>query len=153
MKSVYETRLREHGCVVHDGIVYNKKGYRICGVMNQHDKPCQRIGHCPFHNTNVTVDGHPSHLPEVAVSGDGGGETQEGVKEEMSDMGLHLPPKKGAVSKTVLSINPRQGVSLTEEYGNFHDAHVRARSALISGWGGVGVVSGWCRGGILCGSS
>lgn len=32
-----------------NGIVYNDRGYEICGHMNQHNKPCQRIGNCPFH--------------------------------------------------------------------------------------------------------
>merc|ERR1711862_198963 len=32
-----------------DGIHYNSRGYEICGQLNQHSKPCQRIGSCPFH--------------------------------------------------------------------------------------------------------
>lgn len=32
-----------------DGIMYNNRGYEICGVLNQHNRPCQRIGKCPFH--------------------------------------------------------------------------------------------------------
>lgn len=32
-----------------DGIMYNSKGYEICGHLNQHNRPCQRIGKCPFH--------------------------------------------------------------------------------------------------------
>lgn len=29
--------------------MYNDRGYKICGHLNQHRKPCQRIGKCPFH--------------------------------------------------------------------------------------------------------
>eukprot|EP01119_Soliformovum_irregulare_P004362 TRINITY_DN15353_c0_g1_i1.p1 TRINITY_DN15353_c0_g1~~TRINITY_DN15353_c0_g1_i1.p1 ORF type:complete len:590 (+),score=120.52 TRINITY_DN15353_c0_g1_i1:76-1845(+) len=35
-----------------DGVVYNNRGYEVCGRMNQHNKPCQRIGRCPFHATD-----------------------------------------------------------------------------------------------------
>jgi len=42
-------RLLEEGCKIIDGVVYNSNGYVICGILNQHDKPCQRIGKCPFH--------------------------------------------------------------------------------------------------------
>lgn len=27
----------------------NSRGYEICGHLNQHNKPCKRIGYCPFH--------------------------------------------------------------------------------------------------------
>jgi SHAQKYF class myb-like DNA-binding protein len=37
------------GCTVAGNCVYNEKGYRICAEPNQHDRPCQRIGRCPFH--------------------------------------------------------------------------------------------------------
>jgi hypothetical protein len=36
--------------------MYNTSGYTICGVLNQHNKPCQRIGKCPFHHKE---DGTP----------------------------------------------------------------------------------------------
>jgi len=32
-----------------NGEMYNDRGYKICGHLNQHRKPCQRIGKCPFH--------------------------------------------------------------------------------------------------------
>mmetsp|Transcript_3920 Transcript_3920/g.11726 ORF Transcript_3920/g.11726 Transcript_3920/m.11726 type:complete len:330 (+) Transcript_3920:453-1442(+) len=92
LHKVNEARLREHGCVVHDGVVYNKKGYRICGVMNQHDKPCQRIGHCPFHNTNPP-EGIPQQLPETDLSGEGG-VYQDRDKEDGEEQAPHMPPKK-----------------------------------------------------------
>jgi len=41
--------LLARGFTVHDGRVYNAKGYNVCGVLNQHHLPCQRIGRCPFH--------------------------------------------------------------------------------------------------------
>lgn len=28
---------------------WNDRGYQVCGVLNRHGKPCQRIGKCPFH--------------------------------------------------------------------------------------------------------
>jgi SHAQKYF class myb-like DNA-binding protein len=33
-----------------DGQLYNDRGYKICGHLNQHNRPCQRIGRCPFHD-------------------------------------------------------------------------------------------------------
>eukprot|EP01102_Stenamoeba_stenopodia_P017314 TRINITY_DN6189_c0_g1_i1.p1 TRINITY_DN6189_c0_g1~~TRINITY_DN6189_c0_g1_i1.p1 ORF type:complete len:542 (-),score=79.47 TRINITY_DN6189_c0_g1_i1:99-1724(-) len=36
-----------------DGVVYNNRGYEVCGQLNQHSKPCQRIGKCPFHKTKT----------------------------------------------------------------------------------------------------
>ncbi|EFC49197.1 SANT domain-containing protein [Naegleria gruberi] len=33
-----------------NGEMYNDRGYKICGFMNQHNRPCQRIGKCPFHD-------------------------------------------------------------------------------------------------------
>ncbi len=36
-----------------NGTWFNDRGYEICGVMNQHNKPCQRIGTCPFHPKNT----------------------------------------------------------------------------------------------------
>lgn len=41
--------LSEDSSVEIDGIHYNNRGYEICGQLNQHSKPCQRIGSCPFH--------------------------------------------------------------------------------------------------------
>jgi hypothetical protein len=46
-----EAKIRAAGCTVLNGIVTNANGYNVCGVLNQHDKPCQRIGRCPFHGT------------------------------------------------------------------------------------------------------
>ncbi|PXF49075.1 Myb-like protein J [Gracilariopsis chorda] len=42
-------KLLANGCVIVTGAIYNSDGHRICGVLNQHDKPCRRIGKCPFH--------------------------------------------------------------------------------------------------------
>lgn len=39
----------DQGFIVIDGVMYNRAGYEICGVKNQHNRPCQRIGFCPFH--------------------------------------------------------------------------------------------------------
>ncbi len=42
-------------CTVFRGKVYNDKGHPICGVLNQHDRPCHRIGRCPFHYYSTPV--------------------------------------------------------------------------------------------------
>jgi hypothetical protein len=39
----------EDGVIVINGVTYSSKGYEVCGVRNQHQKPCMRIGRCPFH--------------------------------------------------------------------------------------------------------
>ena len=38
------------GYKIINGEMYNDRGYKICGFMNQHNRPCQRIGKCPFHD-------------------------------------------------------------------------------------------------------
>jgi len=43
-----------------DGVHYNSRGYEICGQLNQHSKPCQRIGTCPFHKKNSASGDKPS---------------------------------------------------------------------------------------------
>jgi len=35
--------------IIVDGVYFNSRGFEICGQLNQHSKPCQRIGKCPFH--------------------------------------------------------------------------------------------------------
>lgn len=32
---------------------FNDRGFAVCGVLNRHKRPCQRIGSCPFHNTKT----------------------------------------------------------------------------------------------------
>jgi SHAQKYF class myb-like DNA-binding protein len=76
--------------------MYNTSGYTICGVLNQHNKPCQRIGKCPFHHKE---DGSPIVQPKT--------ENEEKKTFEF------IPPTKKPVSipttifmpKTVLSKN------------------------------------------------
>lgn len=43
-----------------DGVHYNSRGYEICGQLNQHSKPCQRIGSCPFHKKDFGKPTAPS---------------------------------------------------------------------------------------------
>lgn len=49
------SKLLSSGCTIIEGRVYNDKGHNICGVLNQHDKPCRRIGNCPFHTLPSAV--------------------------------------------------------------------------------------------------
>eukprot|EP00178_Gracilaria_changii_P025612 TRINITY_DN78875_c0_g1_i1.p1 TRINITY_DN78875_c0_g1~~TRINITY_DN78875_c0_g1_i1.p1 ORF type:complete len:536 (-),score=70.70 TRINITY_DN78875_c0_g1_i1:197-1651(-) len=51
-------KLLNTGCTVFRGRVYNEKGHVICGMLNQHDQPCKRIGKCPFHTQHVPVTPH-----------------------------------------------------------------------------------------------
>lgn len=48
-------KLQAAKCSIIGGKVYNDKGHSICGVLNQHDKPCRRIGKCPFHGVATPV--------------------------------------------------------------------------------------------------
>lgn len=53
--------------------VYNTRGYEVCGVQNQHGKPCRRIGKCPFHDTAKAAaakDGSNSATPGTPAPGD-----------------------------------------------------------------------------------
>lgn len=49
------SKLHAAQCAIIGGKVYNDKGHSICGVLNQHDKPCKRIGKCPFHGVSQPV--------------------------------------------------------------------------------------------------
>lgn len=54
-------QLRRSGFSFVDGRVLNEKGQVICGVLNQHNQPCRRIGKCPFH---LFVQRHRNHDPQ-----------------------------------------------------------------------------------------
>ena len=62
-------KLLTANCVIVGGKVYNDKGHNICGVLNQHDKPCKRIGKCPFHGIHRPVTPHNSINGEVDDKG------------------------------------------------------------------------------------
>eukprot|EP00177_Eucheuma_denticulatum_P005185 GFKZ01009441.1.p1 GENE.GFKZ01009441.1~~GFKZ01009441.1.p1 ORF type:complete len:869 (-),score=60.35 GFKZ01009441.1:1107-3713(-) len=53
-------KLQAAKCSIIGGKVYNDKGHSICGVLNQHDKPCRRIGKCPFHGVATPVSAENS---------------------------------------------------------------------------------------------
>lgn len=44
------SKILETGCTIIEGKVFNNMGHNICGVLNQHEQPCKRIGNCPFHS-------------------------------------------------------------------------------------------------------
>ena len=48
-------RIHSSETTVIDGVVYNSRGYEVCGHLNQHNKPCQRIGYCPFHGSKTKM--------------------------------------------------------------------------------------------------
>lgn len=50
------------GTTVIDGVTYNNRGYEVCGSLNKFNKPCQRIGRCPFH--------HDSTSPKKSITSD-----------------------------------------------------------------------------------
>ncbi|KAL0479381.1 hypothetical protein AKO1_015110 [Acrasis kona] len=57
-----------------DGRLYNDRGYKICGHLNQHNKPCQRIGRCPFHDKfrteEASADDKDRMVTEQVADGD-----------------------------------------------------------------------------------
>jgi SHAQKYF class myb-like DNA-binding protein len=55
------------GTTVIDGVTYNNRGYEVCGALNKFNKPCQRIGRCPFHPDHKKAD-PPPPIP-VATEG------------------------------------------------------------------------------------
>lgn len=73
-QSVYDVKkLKEEGCTMNkQGQVFNQRGYVICGVLNQHDRPCQRIGRCPFHPTKNSIIINAHLLNEIEEDGAGG---------------------------------------------------------------------------------
>lgn len=46
---------------------WNDRGYEVCGHVNRHGKPCQRIGNCPFHSkskkSRTKVASQPNGTP------------------------------------------------------------------------------------------
>lgn len=89
-------KLQQHACRVIRGKVYNKKGHTICGVLNQHDRPCHRIGRCPFHYYSVPVC--PANVCNGAVDASGTAIPSDGVGASGPDpggsTGMLTPPKK-----------------------------------------------------------
>lgn len=63
------SKLHAAQCTIIGGKVYNDKGHSICGVLNQHDKPCKRIGKCPFHGVSQPVSAQNSCHGYVDESG------------------------------------------------------------------------------------
>lgn len=55
------------GTTVIDGVTYNNRGYEVCGALNKFNKPCQRIGRCPFHPEQKKAD----PPPPVAIPNEG----------------------------------------------------------------------------------
>lgn len=52
-----------------NGEMYNDRGYKICGHLNQHSKPCQRIGKCPFHWKLKEVKAEEEGTTSAAING------------------------------------------------------------------------------------
>ncbi|CAN8066307.1 unnamed protein product [Agarophyton chilense] len=48
-------KLLKARCTVFGGKVYSADGHIICGMQNQHQNPCRRIGKCPFHCQFIPV--------------------------------------------------------------------------------------------------
>lgn len=71
------SKLHAAQCTIIGGKVYNDKGHSICGVLNQHDKPCKRIGKCPFHGVSQPVSAHNSCHGYVDESGTAPGPNSE----------------------------------------------------------------------------
>lgn len=43
-------KIHAFNCTIIEGAVYNSAGHVICAVSNRHDRPCMRVGKCPFHH-------------------------------------------------------------------------------------------------------
>jgi len=57
------------GTTVIDGVTYNNRGYEVCGALNKFNKPCQRIGRCPFHPEHKKTDAPPApHESHASVA-------------------------------------------------------------------------------------
>ncbi|PXF40852.1 Myb-like protein J [Gracilariopsis chorda] len=71
------------GCVIDSGNIYNSDGHIICGVSNQHDKPCRRVGKCPFHlykapvSASNSTNGVVDHKGTAVVPQTIGNQTQQ----------------------------------------------------------------------------
>lgn len=48
-------QLLVRGCTIVSGSIYNSNSYRMCGVMNKHNKQCRRIGECPFYTDRTPL--------------------------------------------------------------------------------------------------
>lgn len=73
------------------GKVYNDKGHNICGVLNQHNKPCKRIGKCPFHGAHKAVTPHNSVNGTVDSTG-------TVATPSTSPDGTHTPPGPSSIA-------------------------------------------------------
>lgn len=91
--AIYDiAKLHAANCTVFEGKVYNGKGHPICGVLNQHDKPCHRIGRCPFHYYSSPVS--PDNVCNGAVDAAGTAVPDPAARLYPDDPAPTTPPKK-----------------------------------------------------------
>jgi hypothetical protein len=99
------------GTTVIDGVTYNNRGYEVCGSLNKFNKPCQRIGRCPFHHdssspkkgTSAPTDGTvlngtsstPASAPPAVVNGSGAVNPSLSNPSATPTERRYLPIKKG----------------------------------------------------------
>lgn len=99
-------KLHAAQCSIIGGKVYNDKGHSICGVLNQHDKPCKRIGKCPFHGVSQPVSAENSCNGYVDASGTASTPNNEDGASPRGVGGHTLPdgsPAGGSTSSNLTS--------------------------------------------------
>lgn len=89
------------GYKIVNGQMYNDRGYQICGFMNQHNRPCQRIGKCPFHDRMKSDN-------VISTNGDGIIAAQDSIEPE------HFAPSEVLKSKKKKDKKQKQSESTLE---------------------------------------
>lgn len=123
-----------HDVVFIDGLAYNERGYRVCGVANQRGSLCGRIGVCPFHKEKAKAPlgfgaaedegGVSDAQTTTASAGKGKGWSVAPVKKEEEKVGDPegedgskgaKPQKKSAAAASEVPRKSRFKVSWTED--------------------------------------
>eukprot|EP01103_Thecamoeba_quadrilineata_P015158 TRINITY_DN4708_c0_g1_i1.p1 TRINITY_DN4708_c0_g1~~TRINITY_DN4708_c0_g1_i1.p1 ORF type:complete len:422 (-),score=61.66 TRINITY_DN4708_c0_g1_i1:119-1384(-) len=110
-----------------DGVVYNNRGYEVCGHLNQHSKPCQRIGRCPFHgskkdnnmllcNPIPLIEKKDKHLPPIKKSPYKQGWTKDEHMRFLNGLQLHGKGAWKEISSIVRTRSPTQIQSHAQKY-------------------------------------
>ncbi|KAL9654687.1 hypothetical protein ABK040_006749 [Willaertia magna] len=88
------------GYKIIDGEMYNDRGYKICGFMNQHNRPCQRIGKCPFHD-RLKKNKESEKNTSLPTTGAGIIAAQDSIEPEQLPISSSVIEKKSKKKKEV----------------------------------------------------
>lgn len=123
-------KLHSYGYTIIAGKVYNDKGHGICGVLNQHNRPCRRIGKCPFHYHLFPAPVSAFNSCNGIVDADGNAPISAATSASQHNWELgpscHTLPEGGHTDRLRERMSSRTSASPT----NLHKLHGISRNRL-----------------------